>query len=181
MDRALDFGSSGCKFDPCRAHSYSPWGSYCSLRGHMRICSTCRQKKPLQEFGWKDKAKTKQRSICRECMKLYIREHYKNNTQYYVEKARRRNKLYREQTHRKIFEYLSSHPCVDCGEADPIVLEFDHKNKETKLAAVSEMISRLKSWNIILIEIRKCEVRCANCHRRKTAKQQGWYLYIIAA
>jgi len=147
----------------------------------MRICSTCRQKKPLEEFGWKDKAKTKLRSVCRECMRLYIQNHYKNNTRYYVEKARRRNRLYRQETHRKIFEYLSAHPCLDCGESDPIVLDFDHIESTTKVAAISEMISGLKSWMLISQEIQKCEVRCANCHRRKTAKQRGYYLYLIAA
>ena len=147
----------------------------------MRICSTCRQKKPLEEFGWKDKAKTKQRSVCRECMRLYIREHYKNNVGYYVKKAMRRKKLYQQEVHRKIFSYFSSHPCVDCGESDPIVLEFDHIEKKTKVRAVSEMISRLCSWNTIFKEIQKCEVRCANCHRRKTATQRGYYPYMNTA
>jgi len=123
----------------------------------MRICSTCRQKKPLEEFGWKDKAKTKQRSVCRECMRLYIREHYKNNVGYYVKKAMRRKKLYQQEVHRKIFSYFSSHPCVDCGESDPIVLEFDHIEKKTKVRAVSEMISRVCSWNTIFKEIQKCK------------------------
>lgn len=30
-------------------------------------------------------------------------------------------------------------------------------------------------WARVWEEIQKCEVRCANCHRRRTAKQFGWY------
>ena len=147
----------------------------------MRTCSTCRQNKPLEEFGWKDKAKTKRRSVCRECMRIYIQNHYKNNTRYYVEKAMRRKKLYQQEVHRRIFSYFSTHPCVDCGESDPIVLEFDHIEKKTKIAAVSEMVRLQRPWEVITKEIQKCEVRCANCHRRKTAKQRGYYLYMTAA
>jgi hypothetical protein len=78
-----------------------------------------------------------------------------------------------------LFGYFSTHPCVDCGEADPIVLEFDHIEKETKLAAVSELVWLQRPWRIILEEIKKCEVRCANCHRRKTAKERGYGLYLL--
>jgi hypothetical protein len=30
-------------------------------------------------------------------------------------------------------------------------------------------------WNRILAEIAKCQVRCANCHRRKTARDFKWF------
>jgi hypothetical protein len=55
---------------------------------------------------------------------------------------------------------------------DPIVLEFDHLSD--KITAVSKM-HRNFTLEAVKLEIRKCEVRCANCHRRKTAKQFGWY------
>ena len=113
-------------------------------------------------------------------MRLYLRSHYKRNTAYYVRKARRRNKAYREEIHKKVFEYLSCHPCVDCGESDSVVLEFDHIESEKKRAEVSRMISDFRSWKLILEEIAKCEVRCANCHRRKSAKEQGWYSYLLS-
>jgi hypothetical protein len=73
----------------------------------------------------------------------------------------------------KLLEYLLSHPCVDCGESDPIVLEFDHINGN-KIANVSS-IKNTKNWDQVLAEIAKCEVRCANCHRRRTASQFLWW------
>jgi len=87
-------------------------------------------------------------------------------------KARKRNKEFRLVIQKYIWNYLLNHPCVDCAERDPIVLEFDHI--KVKLMAVSKLISH-GSINNIKLEIEKCEVRCANCHRRKTALQYSWY------
>ena len=70
----------------------------------------------------------------------------------------------RKENKKLIQEYLSTHPCVDCGNPNPIVLEFDHvRGKKHK--AVSVMVIESFSWVTILKEIAKCEVRCANCHR----------------
>jgi hypothetical protein len=56
-------------------------------------------------------------------------------------------------------------------ESDPIVLEFDHiQPKKFNLS----MRARDRKMEDVIIEIRKCEIRCANCHRRKTSKQYGW-------
>lgn len=70
-----------------------------------------------------------------------------------------------------INEYLKSKECVDCGEGDPVVLEFDHTVRSDKFKTINKMLSGHYSWNAIHLEIQKCEVRCANCHRRKTYKQ----------
>jgi len=74
----------------------------------------------------------------------------------------------------KVMAYLDEHPCVDCGEADPVVLEFDHVRGK-KVASVSLMVREVRSWALIEAEIAKCDVRCANCHRRVTARRAGWY------
>ena len=71
-----------------------------------------------------------------------------------------------------MWDYLKKHPCVDCGEKNPIVLEFDHLRD--KLIEVSRLV-QYTSINKVQSEIEKCEIRCANCHRRKTAIQFGWY------
>ena len=60
-------------------------------------------------------------------------------------------------------EHFSSHHCVDCGESDRIVLEFDHV-RGTKYKDVSQMLIHNYSIEDVRKEIAKCEVRCANCH-----------------
>lgn len=68
--------------------------------------------------------------------------------------------------------YLSEHPCVDCGESDIRVLEFDHISDD-KVANISKMVLDGLSWTTILKEIEKCEVRCKNDHARKTYERIG--------
>lgn len=63
-------------------------------------------------------------------------------------------------------QYLVTHPCVDCGEADPIVLEFDHVRGE-KASNISDLVVS-GGLRKLMDEIAKCDVRCANCHRRAT-------------
>lgn len=74
-----------------------------------------------------------------------------------------------------VWDYLTQHACVTCGEADPVVLEFDHRVPADKDLDISEMVRRAYSLQRITAEIEKCDVLCANCHRRKTALQFGWY------
>lgn len=72
-----------------------------------------------------------------------------------------------------VVKYLKDHPCVDCGEDDVIVLEFDHVRGE-KVNHVSTMIHSTRSIEQIFDEIAKCEVVCANCHKRRTAMRGNW-------
>ncbi len=83
-------------------------------------------------------------------------------------KAQKRHRI---KVRGKLLEFLSSKACMDCGENNPIVLEFDHKSPNRKFKKISNMLSGHYSWESLLKEIKKCEVRCANCHRRKTYVQ----------
>ena len=74
----------------------------------------------------------------------------------------------------RIFEILSNSPCCQCGESDPIVLDFDHIDPMTKTDTISNLVHRDASWLRIETELKKCQVLCANCHRRKTAGEQNW-------
>jgi hypothetical protein len=91
---------------------------------------------------------------------------YKDKTKLYEAQKRHRIKV-----RKLLLEYLSTKHCFDCGENDPVVLDFDHKNTKTKFKNVSMMLSGHYSWISVMKEIEKCDIRCANCHRRKTYKQ----------
>jgi len=85
---------------------------------------------------------------------------------------RARNQRVEAENRKRICEYLDDHPCVDCGEDDIVVLEFDHLRD--KKYAVGQMM-RDARWDRIMAEIAKCEVVCANCHKRRTAQRRGSY------
>lgn len=142
----------------------------------IKSCPRCKKEKPIEAFSYKNKRKEKRQSYCKKCSQESIKNHYKNNKEYYLQKAQKRNHRLREKIKTYIWDYLSSHPCIDCGEKDPIVLEFDHQ--KDKIKAVSEIIKGNYPTKTIEKEIAKCVVRCANCHRRKTARDYKWYTNI---
>lgn len=72
-----------------------------------------------------------------------------------------------------VLNYLKSHPCVDCGEADVVLLEFDHRDPATKRWNINRMLRNRFTVHQLAREVAKCDVRCANCHRRRTHIQHG--------
>ena len=129
-------------------------------------------------FPAKKKSKDGHASWCRECFKAsWEKRYYENHNHYRNSHNRSRIKI-REQNARKVFEYLMRNPCIDCGESDPVVLEFDHRDSNEKIESISNLI-RDASWERIETEIKKCDVRCANCHRRKTAAQFEYRRHIF--
>lgn len=139
-------------------------------------CSRCKKVKMLSEYNYKIKRLNRLSYHCKECSRKYIRSHYLNNRDYYLFKAKKRNKAIRIEIKQFIWTYLTTHFCIDCGEKDPVVLEFDHV--KDKLFNVSAM-GRSRTLLEVKREIKKCVIRCANCHRRKTALQLGWHKKIM--
>ena len=99
----------------------------------------------------------------------YSRKWYTENSSLTKERTYTRRKESVKLKQAKIVEYLKQHPCADCGEEDILVLQFDHVRGEKKYV-LSVIICGGHSWNTVWNEILKCDVRCANCHIRKTAK-----------
>lgn len=138
----------------------------------QKNCPHCMRLLDENEFNWKFKY-TKRASYCKDCSRVYIREHYEKNRKYYIEKAMARNKATRTKEFEYLLAFLTEHPCIDCGQSDIRVLEFDHRDRKDKDDAVSQLMSRGIPFARIVKEIAKCDVRCANCHRIKTINETG--------
>jgi len=127
---------------------------------YEKRCITCMVYKPLSQFGRNAVKPDGLQSKCRACLAEYQRWR-------------------RQQKAIAVYNYLLEHPCVDCGEPDPIVLDFDHV-RGVKKADVKRMTTGSHvSLSQIMTEIAKCDVRCANCHRRVTAKREGHHHWLI--
>ena len=116
--------------------------------------------------------------MCRSCRSEYGKEHYAANRQRYVDQARDRKRVLARERSAYLIGFFKDHPCCDCGESDPIVLEFDHIfGKSFNIGSAL----RYRNWQSILDEIAKCEVVCANCHRRRTARRGGHVRALLCA
>lgn len=142
----------------------------------MKYCGCCETEKPIEKFSKRTLKSGKATAYhwCKECSNKKSKENYVANIEKRKAKNRATSKNNNKDNRIRIINYLIEHGCIDCGEKDPIVLEFDHQRD--KKFTISKRIGN--AWNGLKLEIDKCEVRCANCHRRKTAKSRKWYSYI---
>lgn len=87
------------------------------------------------------------------------------------EKYRQYRGSIKERNRAVVTSYLSGKCCVDCGNTDPRVLDFDHVRGE-KVGNVSHDVRNAWPVRKLLEEIGKCEIRCANCHRIVTFERR---------
>lgn len=131
-------------------------------------CPGCGQERPPGDFPVPGRR-------CIECRRAGVRAHYRANRAYYLAKARRRQEQVVRETREWLVAYLIDHPCVDCGNRDVRVLEFDHRDPKRKTAAISVLARSGYPLARVIDEVAECDVRCANCHRIRTHAQRGWW------
>lgn len=115
------------------------------------------------------------RKLCTECNKDYNKEYWQKTKEIRIKQKTITKKNRRFLAYDFLRQYCLENPCEICKEDDYIVLEFDHLDRSTKRESISNLISKGLSLKVIKEELAKCRVLCANCHRRETAKQLGWY------
>jgi hypothetical protein len=133
------------------------------------ICTKCKSNLPENSFSWRNKAKGIRHRQCKVCWAKYDAYHHK------LPSSRKKYALqFRERWGKKrdfVRAYLETHPCVDCAESDPVCLDFDHVRSK-KSGNVCDMVYSSCKLETIQREIEKCDVRCANCHRKVTARRR---------
>src|SRR4051794_29676027 len=107
-------------------------------------CSKCREWKDREDNFYKARGyKDGYQSYCQQCRK----EFPSRTAQLRLEQQnanRNRNRQF-------IWDYYAAHPCVDCGEPDPIVLELDHC-RDIKFKNVSQLVHNTHSIAFIETE-----------------------------
>jgi hypothetical protein len=63
-------------------------------------------------------------------------------------------------------EYKKNLSCTLCPENHPATLDFHHRDKDSKIMGICDLVARNYSKEHILEEIAKCDVLCSNCHRK---------------
>lgn len=131
-----------------------------------KTCSSCNEEKTLDKFSKGRK--------CKKCYNEWHNNYYHTkNKQKHIDTIKEQNKNNKMANRVKFLDFMKGKCCAHCGEDDIVVLEFDHIDPSTKKNTVSNLLGQgsYTPWKTIKEEIDKCQILCANCHRRKTAKQ----------
>jgi hypothetical protein len=137
-------------------------GRSMSVSEGYRVCARCGDLKPLSEYH---NSRTGQFTYCRDCRNEYDRGYYKERGRA-VRLARRR--VSRDNARLWMADIKSGIPCVDCGQTFPVyVMHWDHLPEFRKVGDVSAMVSS-RPREVVLEELKKCELVCANCHVMRT-------------
>jgi hypothetical protein len=154
------------------AHNYSPDRIVMS----HKYCPGCKENKTIDSFSINSSRKDGLQNKCKICRQTYMKSWYQDNSITQKSRSKSSKEFWYKEYRNRIIAYLEEHPCIDCGNNDIEVLEFDHKDQQLKMFNIGEALSHGYGWPKIQNEIEKCDVRCANCHRKKTRKQLGWWI-----
>jgi hypothetical protein len=122
----------------------------------MKTCRYCGNSYPESDFGV---AKTTDNKVYRRQKCRYCYRKTKN--------------ILRTKRIDVVNEIKEKNGCMRCGIKDPRVLEFHHLNTDSKEFNIADYYYSHYSFERLEVEIAKCAVICANCHRILHAEERG--------
>ncbi|GAA4051027.1 hypothetical protein [Agromyces indicus] len=136
-------------------------------------CGRCKQSRPLVEYNRRTASRDGLQSLCRDCNRANARADYSLHRESQVRRIIAGKESRRSRALEWIGRHLLTHPCVDCGETDIRVLDFDHRSGVEKQDGVMRLAQGGHAISTIAAEIAKCDVRCRNCHAIVTYERLG--------
>lgn len=134
-------------------------------------CTKCKKLKSLSGFGKRKSGRNGLQAKCLECLATYRRDWWRRDperTRILHREALEKRKSERRTALREIKDI----PCKDCNTPYPYyVMQFDHREPSTKLFDIGTEFASY-SWDVVLKEIEKCDVVCANCHSIRSHLQR---------
>jgi len=123
--------------------------------------------KPLSDFH--RRGTSGRQTWCRACRRVYDRDYHARTRETRIAQKRKRHLELRAW-----YLDLKRAPCSDCkGVFAPEVMTWDHLPGSVKLDDVANLLQRSHSKRVILREIAKSELVCANCHAIRSLERRG--------
>ena len=136
-----------------------------------KTCIRCDLVLPVECFKG---SKGREYSFCIDCKRSYDRTYWAKTKAIRVVNKKENSRAIRQRNSDYVMDVLFNSECADCKEDDYLVLEFDHRDPDEKEANIADLVGGCASLERLQKEIDKCDVVCANCHRRRTARQFGY-------
>jgi len=127
-----------------------------------------RHKEACKKYVEKNKDKVRaSKAAYRDSHRQILRD---KNKVYYRTNDRGRVAIhYKREKKKRAIDYLGG-ICKDCKGAFPdVCYDFHHKNPKSKIIEVCQILT--SSWEVILVELKKCVLLCSNCHRIRHQKE----------
>ena len=110
--------------------------------------------------------------MARENIRNYVQPHFIDSDKNKKEKPQKRTAAKKREVQEMLGKIKEKNGCLDCGTKYPFyVLDFDHVYGK-KVSNITHMLDYY-SIEDILKEIKKCEIVCANCHRKRTYERKN--------
>jgi hypothetical protein len=135
----------------------------------MKRCSACASDKPMEDFHLHRSRADGRQTVCKQCKQRYNAAYYEAH----AVRDRAARAAARRALRRRVEDALRAakqQPCADCGRTlHPEAMDLDHVRGD-KVGDANAL--RRRGLAAVLQEIAKCDVVCANCHRRRTQQRR---------
>lgn len=129
----------------------------------MKKCTICKQDKDESEFNKNKTRKDGLNTLCKECSRKNSHKYYNDNLKYHKKQVRKRI-LSQRKLAADFVNKLRSQGCSLCTEKEACCIDFHHVKNKSYL--ISRLLQSNPSEKIVMEEINKCILLCANCHRK---------------